>query len=117
VVQSIQAPNQTIDREFACATGRKRGNVRLPEPEYGGRLGLGKLAAFDNPADFANELGIEGFFFRVGKTEGGKYIAATHLYARRNQSHGSEVVSIVAGACAVSLLFIERLFNWSSQSC
>ena len=80
VVQSIQASNQTIDREFADATGDKRENVRLLEPKHDSSLGLRKLPAFDDPANFANELGLEKLFFRIGKTRIGKAIAAARIH-------------------------------------
>jgi hypothetical protein len=80
VVQSVQAANQTIDREFADATGDKRRNIRLLETEHGSRLGLGKLPAFENSADFANKLGLEKLSFRIGKPKVGKDIAAARGY-------------------------------------
>src|SRR5215208_6157739 len=55
VVQSVQTPNQTIDREFAYAAGDKSRNVRLLEPKHGSSLGLSKLPTFDNSTDFANK--------------------------------------------------------------
>jgi hypothetical protein len=76
LVQSIQASNQTLDRKFANATGDKRGNIRLLQPKHISSLGLGKLPTFDDPADFANKLGLEKLFFRVGKTKIGKDVAA-----------------------------------------
>jgi hypothetical protein len=76
VVHSVQAPNQTIDRELSNAAGDERRDVRLLETEHGGSLGLGKLPAFDNSTDLANELGLEKLFLRIVKTEIGKNIAA-----------------------------------------
>jgi hypothetical protein len=49
VIQTIQAPDQTIDREFSDATGDERRNVRLFEPKHGCGLGLGQLPALDIP--------------------------------------------------------------------
>src|SRR6267378_7493729 len=74
VVHSIQAPNQTIDRELSNAAGDERRNVRLLEAEHGGSLGLGKLPAFYNSTNLANELGLEKLFLRIVKTEVGKNI-------------------------------------------
>jgi hypothetical protein len=56
---SIQASNQSIDREFADATGGKRGNIRLLQPKHDGSLGLGKLPTFDDSPEFVNKLGLE----------------------------------------------------------
>ena len=72
VIQTIQAPDQTIDREFTNAAGDKGGNVRLLDPEDGSSLGLSQLPAFDDPANFTNKLGFEKVFFRIGKTQIGK---------------------------------------------
>jgi hypothetical protein len=80
VVQPVQAPHQSIDREFTNATGDQRGNVRLLEAEQDRSPCLGKLPAFENTADFANELGLEKLFFRIGKPEIGKNITAARGY-------------------------------------
>jgi hypothetical protein len=80
VVQSVQAAHQTIDREFADAAGDKRGNIRLLESEHDGSPGLGKLPAFEDSTDFANKLGLEKLFFRIGKPEVGKNITAARGY-------------------------------------
>src|SRR4051794_15845441 len=76
VIQPIQASDQTIDREFSDAASNERRNIRLLEPEHGCGLGPGKLPTLDDPADFANELGLEKLFFRIGKTKVGKDIPA-----------------------------------------
>jgi hypothetical protein len=73
---SIQASNQSIDREFADATGGKRGNIRLLQPKHDGSLGLGKLPTFDDSPEFVNKLGLEKLFFRIGKTKVGEDVAA-----------------------------------------
>ena len=112
VVQPMQAPHQTIDREFSDAAGDKRGNIRLLETEHDRSFGLGQLSALENAADFANELGLENSSSGLANPRSAKtlpLLAVDFLGLLIS-------LRIQASALAHSSTAIEKSTDWQKQN-